>query len=262
MTTDKMLARKDGAVGTMTFNNPERHNAVSMEMWQAGAKILADFAADESVRVVVIDGAGGKSFVAGADISKFESERATEEAVATYDAATESVYDFVLRYPKPTIAKIRGYCIGGGLNLAICCDLRICNDAAKFAVPAAKLGLGYGFSRVRRFMNVVSGAHAMEIFFTARQFTAAEAIGMGLVHRVLADGELDAYVQSYAASIAENAPLTIALIKRAVREVLKDPAERDLAPLDAMVKACFASNDYKEGRKAFMEKRKPAFTGT
>ncbi|MBL8671283.1 MAG: enoyl-CoA hydratase/isomerase family protein, partial [Alphaproteobacteria bacterium] len=171
-------------------------------------------------------------------------------------------YDFVLRYPKPTIAKIRGYCIGGGLNLAICCDLRICNDAAKFAVPAAKLGLGYGFSRVRRFMNVVSGAHAMEIFFTARQFTAAEAIGMGLVHRVLADGELDAYVQSYAASIAENAPLTIALIKRAVREVLKDPAERDLAPLDAMVKACFASNDYKEGRKAFMEKRKPAFTGT
>jgi enoyl-CoA hydratase/carnithine racemase len=257
-----MLARKDGPIGTMTFNNPERHNAVSMEMWKAALAILDDFAADPAVRVVVITGAGGKSFVSGADISKFESERASEAAVAEYDVATESVYEALLAYPKPTLAMIRGYCIGGGLNLAICCDLRICNETSRFAVPAAKLGLGYGFTRVRRVMNLIGPAFAKELFFTGRQFSAAEAVGMALVNRMVPDAEIEAYVADYAATIGGNAPLTIGSIKQVVTEVLKDPADRDLALCDRLIKDCFASNDYKEGRKAFMEKRKPVFTGT
>ncbi|HVJ55134.1 MAG TPA: enoyl-CoA hydratase [Aliidongia sp.] len=258
---DKILAAVDGAVATITFNNPERHNAVSLDMWKAVLAALDRFAADPAVRVLVVTGAGGKSFVSGADISKFEDERASEAAVAEYDEATESVYKTLLAYAKPTIAKIRGYCIGGGMNLAICCDLRISNEAARFAVPAAKLGLGYGMTRVKRVLDIVGPQFAKEIFFTARQFDAAEAKVMGLVNRVVPDGELDAFVADYAATIGGNAPLTVHSIKRIIGEALKDPDARDLALCDRLVKACFESEDYKEGRRAFMEKRKPAFTG-
>jgi enoyl-CoA hydratase/carnithine racemase len=259
--TDKMLADKAGPVATMTFNNPERHNAVSLDMWRAAKAILADFAADPAVRVVVITGAGGKAFVSGADISKFEDERASEQAVAEYDLATEDAYETVLHFPKPTIAMIRGYCIGGGLNLAICCDMRIATEASRFAVPAAKLGLGYGYSRLRRLLNIVGPQFIKEIFFTARQFDAAEALAMGLVNRVLPDAEIAAYVQAQAEAIGGNAPLTITAIKQILDEALKDPADRDLDLCDRLVKACFDAQDYKEGRRAFMEKRKPVFIG-
>src|SRR6516164_9949814 len=148
--TDKMLARKDGGVGIVTFNNPERHNAVSLEMWEATKRILDDFAADNDIRVVVLTGAGGKAFVSGADISRFASERANLEAARSYSAKSEAAYNSIYEFPKPTIAMIRGYCIGGGLGLATCCDLRICSDNSKFAVPAAKLGLGYGYAGLRR----------------------------------------------------------------------------------------------------------------
>ncbi len=156
---------------------------------------------------------------------------------------------------------IQGYCIGGGANLAVCCDLRICSETAKFAIPAAKLGLGYGYTRVRRLLDVVSPAFAKEIFFTARQFTAEEARIMGLVNRVLAQAELEAYVMDYARQIAENAPLTVKAIKRVVGEAVKDPADRDLALCDRLVRECFESQDYAEGRRAFAEKRKPVFRG-
>ncbi len=143
--TDKMLSRKEGGVGIVTFNNPERHNAVSLDMWEATKRILDDFAADNDIRVVVLTGAGGKAFVSGADISKFESERANLEAARAYGAKSDAAYSSIYEFPKPTIAMIRGYCIGGGLGLATCCDLRIASDNSKFAVPAAKLGLGYGY---------------------------------------------------------------------------------------------------------------------
>jgi enoyl-CoA hydratase len=259
--TDKMLSHKDGPVGTMIFNNPERHNAVSLEMWQAAHRILDDFAADPAIRVIVVTGAGGKSFVSGADISKFESERASEEAVAAYEAVTEGIYSKTLELPKPTIAMIRGYCIGGGLNLAICCDLRISSEHSRFAVPAAKLGLGYGYTRLRRLLAVVGPQFAKEIFFTARQFTPPEALAMGLVNRVVPDAEIEAYVASYAEQIGGNAPLTVTAVKRIIGEAMRDPGARDLDLCDALVKSCFASEDYKEGRRAFMEKRKPIFTG-
>jgi len=260
--TDKMLSRKDGRVGYVIFNNPERHNAVSLDMWEAAGEILDNFKSDSDVAVVVVTGAGGKAFVSGADISRFEKERSSEEAVARYGAAVESSYNAFYEFPKPTIAMIRGYCIGGGMGLATCCDLRICTEGSKFAVPAAKLGLGYAYPGLKRLVDVVGPSFAMEIFYTARQFTAAEALTMGLVNRVVSDGELESYVKGYADTIAGNAPLTIKAVKAVVSEMMKDESKRDLARAQAAVDACFKSRDYEEGRKAFMEKRKPVFTGT
>lgn len=259
--SEKMLARKADGIGWMTFNNPERHNAVSMEMWQAAERILADFAADDAVRVIVINGAGGKAFVSGADISKFESERASEEAVAAYQAQTAKVYDLLAGSPKPTIAMIQGHCIGGGTALAVCCDMRICGETASFGVPAAKLGLGYPLSGIRRLVDLVGPSFAKEIFFTAKKFSAEDARIMGLVNRVVPNEKLEATVIDYAGTIAGNAPLTVASVKVIVGEALKDRGAADEALCDAWVKRCFASGDYIEGRRAFMEKRPPRFQG-
>src|SRR5512145_1287880 len=254
--TDKMLARKEGRVGTMIFNNPERHNAVSLDMWEAATRILEDFARDDEVRVVVVTGAGGKAFVSGADISKFESERATQEAIARYNAISGGFYAVLYDYPKPTLAQIQGYCIGGGLNLAIACDLRFCTEGSRFALPAAKLGLGYGYAGLKRFVDTIGPSHTKDIFFSGRQFGAAEALAMGVVNKVLPEAELPDFVAGYAATIAENAPLTIAAVKLSAIEALKPESERNLALADAAVARCFTSADYIEGRTAFMEKRK------
>jgi enoyl-CoA hydratase/carnithine racemase len=259
--SEKMLARKADGIGWMTFNNPERHNAVSVEMWQAAERILADFAADDAVRVVVVTGAGGKAFVSGADISKFESERASEEAVAAYQALTKRVYDTLADLPKPTIAMIQGHCIGGGTALALCCDMRICGETASFGVPAAKLGLGYPIEGIRRLVDVVGPAFAKEIFFTAKRWGAEDARMMGLVNRVVPNDGLEAFVTDYARTIAGNAPLTVGSVKVIVREALKDRGAADEALCDRLVKQCFASEDYIEGRRAFMEKRPPQFKG-
>jgi len=259
--TDKMLSRKDGRVGYVIFNNPERRNAVSLDMWARTTEILAEFARDDEVRVVVLTGAGDKAFVAGADVSRFESERSSQETQKVYNQTVERANASIYEFPKPTIAMIRGYCIGGGLGLAVCCDLRICSDNARFAIPAAKLGLGYGYAGVKRLTDVVGPAFAKEIFFTARQFDAEEARTMGVVNRVVPDAELEDYVKSYADTIATNAPLTVKTAKYIVNEAMKDESKRDLTRCRELVEQCFASNDYTEGRRAFMEKRKPAFTG-
>ena len=259
--TDKMLSRKEGHVGYMIFNNPERHNAVSLEMWEAASRIMDGVAKDNDVRVVVITGAGGKAFVSGADISKFESERANEEAVARYNEIVARANDALYGFPKPTIAMIRGYCIGGGLGLAVCCDLRIASDNSKFAIPAAKLGLGYAFTGIKRLADLVGPSFTKEIFFTARQFDAAEAQMMGLVNRVLPADKLEAYVKDYADTIGGNAPLTVNAVKFIANQTAVDESKRDLKRCGDLVKQCFDSQDYIEGRRAFMEKRKPEFTG-
>jgi enoyl-CoA hydratase/carnithine racemase len=261
-TTDKMLARKEGRVGYVIFNNPERHNAVSLDMWESAGRILGEFAHDDEIRCVVVTGAGGKAFISGADISKFGDERATEAAIVRYNVAVEESNSAFQNFPKPTIAMIRGYCIGGGVGLAICCDMRICTTGSRFAVPAAKLGLGYSYHGLKRLVDLVGPSFAKEVFFTARQFSAQEALEMGLVNRVVPDAELDAYVQNYADTIAGNAPLTVNAVKSIVGEVLKPESERNLQHCSDLVMKCFASRDYTEGRTAFMEKRKPVFTGT
>jgi enoyl-CoA hydratase len=259
--TERMIARKEGAVGWMLFNNPARHNAVSVDMWQAVPRILDAFGRDDAVRVVVLAGAGGKAFISGADISEFAEKRSSREAVLEYNVIADRANRAIIDCKKPTIAMIQGYCIGGGLAVALCCDLRIASDNSRFGVPAARLGLGYGFAGIKRLADVVGPAFAKEIFFTARQFDAAEALQMGLINRARPAGEVEQYVRNYAATIAANAPLTVAAVKLCVGEYAKDPDQRNLAACQAAVDECFASEDYVEGRTAFMEKRKPAFRG-
>lgn len=261
MQSDKMIAQKAGAIGHMIFNNPEKHNAVSLEMWDAVDAILDDFEADSEIRVVVLSGAGGKSFVSGADISKFEKERGSEEAVRHYNERVKTVYGRIDAFPKPTIAMIDGYCLGGGLNLAAACDLRFCSAKSKFAMPAARLALGYPYPAIRRLIGVVGQAAAKDLMFTARRIDADEAFRIGLVQKVLGEDELASFVDDYAGSIARNAPLTVRAMKLIGNEVMKDPGARDLELCDRLVADCFASEDYKEGRRAFMEKRDPRFTG-
>jgi enoyl-CoA hydratase/carnithine racemase len=260
-TTEKIIATKKGGVGRLTFNNPERRNAISLDMWQAIPEVLDDFAADDAVRVIVLNGAGGKAFSAGADISEFATVRSTEEHVGVYNAATGGAQGAISGAEKPTIAEIQGVCVGGGLAVALCCDLRIAGDDSRFAIPAAKLGIGYGYDGLRPLVDLVGPTYAKEIFFTGRLFDAEEARIMGLVNRVLPQGEVQAYVAEYAAAIAANAPLTVRGVKKIVGEVLKDETERDVAMCAALVDACFASDDYVEGRQAFMEKRQPRFKG-
>lgn len=262
MDSEKILSEKDGKIGRIVFNNPERRNAVSLDMWLTVETVLEDFAADDDIRVVVISGAGEKAFVSGADISKFESERAGQEAVAHYNATIARIFRKLEDFPKPVLAQITGACVGGGVNLAVCCDLRICGQGSRFGIPAARLGLGYGYAGLRRLVNVIGPAFAKEMFFTARLFSAEEARAMGLVNRVLPDDEVAAYVNDYAETITTNAPLTVASVKAIIGEIMKDPADRDMALCDALVQRCFESRDYVEGRRAFMEKRKPEFTGT
>lgn len=259
--TDKILVEQSEAIATVTFNNPERRNAVSLDMWEAFDAALGKLQDDEAVRVIIITGAGDKAFVSGADISKFESERAQAEAVANYNAATKRAYDRLDNFPKPVIAKIKGVCVGGGLNLAVGCDLRLCNASARFAMPAAKLGLGYGYGSLRRLAHVVGLPNALELAYTAKLFPAEDAFHMGAVNRVIADDELDDFVNDYASRIAGNAPLTIRTFKAGAIELRKHEHERDKARVDAMVEQCFASEDYVEGRRAFMEKRKAEFKG-
>jgi len=261
MDSDKMIARKTDAVGHMIFNNPEKRNAVSLEMWDAADEILDDFLADAAVRVIVLSGAGGKSFVSGADISKFESERASQEAVRHYNERIKVVYARIESMPKPTVAMIDGYCFGGGLNLAVCCDVRFCSEKSVFSMPAARLALGYPYGAIRRLIGVVGQGAAKDLMFTARRMEAEEALRVGLVQKVLPSDDLEGFVSDYAGGIAGNAPLTVRAMKLISHEVLKDPADRDMDLCDRLVAECFASADYVEGRRAFLEKRPAKFQG-
>jgi enoyl-CoA hydratase/carnithine racemase len=257
--TERIISRKDGAIGWLVFNNPERRNAVSLDMWQAIPEVLGDFGADDAIRVVVLAGAGDKAFVSGADISQFEKLRSTAETVAHYDEIGEKAQTRLKNFDKPVIAMIRGYCIGGGLNIANLCDLRIAAADARFGIPAAKMGLGYRASSMKNLVDIVGKAAALEIMITARQFSAEEAKQMGLVHKVVPVAELEKTTREYCDMIAANAPLTMRSAKRIIREVSRN--DYDAAACQAWVKECFDSEDYAEGRKAFMEKRKPVFKG-
>jgi enoyl-CoA hydratase len=261
MTTEKMLSRVKDGVGYITFNNPEKHNAVSIEMWDALEQILDGFRSSQDIRAIVLSGAGGKAFVSGADISKFDKERSSKEAVLSYNKRTQKVYENLETFPKPTIAMIDGYCIGGGLNLAVCCDIRICSEKSKFAMPAAKLSLGYPFSSIKRLFDVMGPGMAKHFMFTAEKISASEALACGLVQKLVSEDSIDSYVKDYALNIANNAPLTIKAMKQIGIEISKNSDERDLLLCEKLASACFDSEDYKEGRKAFMEKRKPNFQG-
>jgi enoyl-CoA hydratase len=252
---------KQGAIAWIIADNPARMNALTTGMWQALPKLLADATHDTAVRVVVLRGAGAKAFSAGADISEFESAR-TGDAAASYDALNDAAFRALTSCPKPTIAMIHGFCLGGGLGLALCCDMRVADDASQFAIPAAKLGIGYNARWVGPILAAVPPARAKELLFTGRRFRSAEAEAMGLVSRLVPAPDLEATVRALADEIAANAPLSVAAAKLVIDEIARHPENPDLAKLDAAVKLCFASADYAEGRRAFLEKRTARFTGT
>ena len=261
LNTDRMIARKEGAIAWMIFNNPRRRNALSVEMLEAIPRILADFAEDDAVRVVVMAGAGERAFVSGADISEFEERRSSPQAIEKYDHITAQAAAAYAALGKPLIAMIRDACIGGGLLTAMRADLRVASDDAQFGVPAARLGLGYGFASVKALVDLVGPAHTREILLTGERFSAAHALRIGLINRVVPAADLEGAVRDLASAIADNAPLTIKLIRVAVDEALKESGERDYAVIDRLVADCFASDDYSEGRRAFLEKRTPVFRG-
>jgi len=258
--SERIIARQDGAVGWLVFNNPERRNAVSLDMLEAIPRLLGRYAADDAVRVVVLAGAGDKAFVSGADISQFESERAGD-ALRRYEEIAEGAMARLQEFDKPLLAMIRGYCLGAGVNIANACDVRIAAEDARFGIPAARIGLGYRVSSTRSLVELVGPAYAREMLITGRHFSAAEAKDMGLVHRVVPPSALQQTVEEYCQNISNNAPLSIRTAKRIIRELARPPREFDAERCKAWVSECFASEDYAEGRRAFMEKRKPAFRG-
>jgi len=256
-----VIVEKKGAAGWITFNDPAKHNAMSLDMWAAIEPALAQFADDDDVRVVVVTGAGGKAFVSGANISQFDKLRTSAEAVAEYEKVGEGAQMALFNFPKPTIARIQGYCIGGGLGIALCCDIRLASAGSSFSLPAGRMGLGYRFSAIRNLVSAVGAANALDIFMSARRFDAQEALRMGLVHFVRPDEEFDAFVQDYVSKVEANAPLTLRAGKAMIREFQKFPPDADLERMRDLVLRCFASEDYQEGKRAFAEKRAPQFKG-
>jgi len=256
-----LLGRREPPVGRLVFNNPDRLNAVSLEMWQAVGDVMGAFSVDPEVRAVVVSGAGERAFVSGADISQFDAVRASPDANAHYNAVSEAGRAAIANCPKPTVAMIRGYCIGGGLAVALSCDLRIAAEGSQFAIPAARLGLGYAFQAMQTLVGIVGPANAKEIMLTARRFTAEEALRMRLVNKVVPAADLETEVEAYAQAIAANAPLTVKAAKLTIDQAMRDAGDRDLGAVQAAVDACFASEDYKEGRAAFAAKRPPRFEG-
>ena len=259
-TRPDLRLQREGGLAVLVLDNPARLNALTSAMWAAIPRLVAEAEADTRVRVIVLRGKGGKAFSAGADISEFDSAR-TGDAVKDYDALNHAAFEALLGARKPTLAMIEGFCLGGGLGIAACCDLRIANDAATFAIPAAKLGLGYHPRWVRTLLTLAPPASVKELLFTGRRFTAQEALAMGLVNRVYPSSELDGEMRTLAETIAGNAPMTIRAAKAAIDDLTLRPESADIAHLEALVKACFDSADYAEGRRAFAEKRKPQFSG-
>ena len=259
--TERVQSWLDGRTLHIRFNNPARHNALSVDMWEAVPPLLEVARDDDRVRLVVFSGAGEKAFVSGADISQFEDMRAAREAVAYYEKMAEKTLTGILDFPKPTLACIRGWCIGGGVNVAISCDIRIASTDSLFSIPAARLGLGYRYSAMKNLVDLIGPGAAKDLFFTARRIDATEAKSLGLVSRTCAPEALDALLGEYSAALAENAPLTVMAGKAITREILKPSPELDMDLCTSLIRGCFESADYTEGRTAFMQKRKPVFTG-
>jgi enoyl-CoA hydratase len=257
----EVTARRDGPIGRVVIAHPEKLNAMNLAMWEALPRELASLDADPEVRLIVIEGEGDRAFVSGGDISEFESQFGAAEARARYDAAVEAAYLAPGRCGKPVIAKVRGICMGGGLGLAAACDLRFCTDDARFRMPAARLGLGYGAAGLERFLQVLGLQNTLDVFLSARVFDAADALRMGFVTRTEPRESFDREVDAWCAMVADNAPLTLRAVKLTTAQLLRDPAGRDLAAVQAAIAACFASEDHLEGARAFMQKRRPVFTG-
>jgi enoyl-CoA hydratase len=257
----KMLQKVEDGVGVITFNNPEKRNAMSLDMWEGLGKALIELRDDAQVRVVILTGAGDKAFVSGADISQFEKTRHNAEASEEYSKKSAAQRALLADYPKPIIACIRGFCLGGGMQVAMAADIRIASENSQFGIPAAKLGIAYGYDGLRNLVSLVGPSWARLIMYTGMRIDSAEAVRIGLVDRVVPDTELWNATMEIARTISGNAPLAIKAAKITIAQILKDPGERDMGAIKAIGTACMDSEDFREGRTAFMDKRKPQFKG-
>ena len=259
--SEKILFEAADGIGVLTFNNPVRRNAMSLEMCEAAARVVEHCSGSPEIKVLVLKGAGGKSFVSGADIAEFDKQRANADQAEHYSKISSQARAAMLAFEKPLIAAIQGYCIGGGMSLALAADMRFATTESQFGIPAARLGLAYGFETTRRLTDLVGPAQAKQILFTGSRMSAAEARRIGLVNDVFTAEEFELEVHKIAATICENAPLTVATSKFSVDKATEQYSEADLDKLAEMVRVCFDSEDYREGRTAFIEKRSPRFSG-
>ncbi len=256
-----LRVEKRGAVGWLVFDQPAKRNAINDAMWRGIAPAMAELDADPQVRCVAFRGAGTQAFSAGADISEFESRRAREESVGQYDDLLDQVLHAIQDSPKPSLAMIHGFCLGGGLEIALACDLRYCGASAQFGIPAARLGIAYNVEGHKRLLETVGHARAREIMFLGRRYKADEALAIGLVQGVFEDSELESRVEAILQTLGENAPLSILNSKTIIEEYVKSAGAPDAKRMQAAIERCARSEDYREGRRAFMEKRKPKFRG-
>ena len=261
MSAGRLRVDKRGAVGWIVFDQPAKMNAINDAMWRAIPEAMARYDADAEVRCVAFRGDGTQAFAAGADISQFDSIRDGQAAVGEYDDLLDRVLHSIQDSRKPSVALIHGFCMGGGLEVALACDLRYCGASAQFGIPAAKLGIAYNVEGHKRLLETVGHARAREIMFLGRRYQAEQALAMGLVHQVLPDASLEGFVAEVLQTLAENAPLSIANTKTILEEYVKSSGAPDPARMRAAIERCARSEDYKEGRRAFMEKRKPNFKG-
>jgi enoyl-CoA hydratase len=257
----KILQAVSDGVGVVTFNNPDKRNAMSLEMWEGLGQALTSLRDNPDVRVVILVGAGDKAFVSGADISQFEKTRHNAAASEEYSKRSEAQRALLASYPKPTIACIRGFCLGGGMQVAMLTDIRIASDNSQFGIPAARLGIAYGYDGLRHLVSLVGPSQARLIMYTGMRIDSTEALRIGLVDRVLPDAQLRDATMEIARTISGNAPLAIKAARITIAEILKDESRRDMAAIKAIGTACMDSEDFREGRTAFMEKRKPVFRG-
>ncbi|NPU10743.1 enoyl-CoA hydratase [Bradyrhizobium sp. 83002] len=257
----KILLTVDDRIGIVTFNNPDKRNAMSLEMWEGLGQALVALRDDPDIRVVVLTGAGDRAFVSGADISQFEQSRHNAEASEAYARKSTAQRALLADYPKPTIACIRGFCLGGGLQIAMLTDMRFASEDSQFGIPAARLGIAYGYDGLRNLVSLVGPSQARLLLYTGMRIDAREALRIGLVDRMMGTDELLPATLDIARTIAGNAPLAIQAAKITIAEVLKDESRRDMAAIRRIGDACMDSDDFREGRRAFMDKRKPAFKG-
>jgi enoyl-CoA hydratase len=257
----KILQSVAEGVGIINFNNPEKRNAMSLDMWEGLGHALIELRDDPDVRVVIMVGTGDKAFVSGADISQFEKTRHNAEAAEEYAKRSVAQRALLADYPKPTIACIRGFCLGGGMQVAMLADIRVAAENSQFGIPAAKLGIAYGYDGLKHLVSLVGPSWARLLMYTGMRIDSAEAVRIGLVDRVVPDTELWSATFDIARTISGNAPLAIQAAKITIAQVLKDPDKRDMDAIRRIGIACMDSEDFREGRRAFMEKRKPRFRG-
>jgi len=259
--SDHILVERDGHIATVVFNRPKMRNAISLAMWSETASVTDELAKDDEVRAVVFRGAGRQAFASGADISEFKENRKDTATALAYNRETEAAYTAIRLCPKPTIAMVFGFCMGGAMALAMACDLRFAAEGSKFGIPAARLSIIYGLEPVKQLVDLVGPAYAKDILYSARTVDDHEALRIGFIQRLVPAADLEQHTYDYLRVVADNAPLSVRGTKAQVQAIFEGITEAHREKLRGMSLVTYDSEDYREGTRAFLEKRSPRFQG-